>query len=105
MCFSVCRESGKKPQADGEAAAAAGARPRDFCLPRRPKRHVPHENGYILYTCMHLVAGLGDSSLVYCGNAALKNKVSYFFGYCQNKKAPCQLAQTGTLNTQSKVIR
>lgn len=53
MCFSVCRESGKKPQADGEAAAAAGARPWDFYLPRWPKRHVPHENGYILYTCMH----------------------------------------------------
>jgi len=40
VCISVCREPGKEPQADGEAAAAAGERPGDFLLPRWPKRHV-----------------------------------------------------------------
>lgn len=34
VCVSVCRESGKEPQADGEAAAAAGERPGDFLLLR-----------------------------------------------------------------------
>lgn len=88
MCFSVCRESGKKPQADGEAAAAAGARPRDFCLPRWPKRHVPHKNGYILYTCMHLVAGLGvlwgcrfekECQVFTCALAKQKQMSNHFF--------------------------
>lgn len=40
VCVSICRESGKEPQADGEAAAATGERPGDFLLPRWPKRHV-----------------------------------------------------------------
>ena len=42
VCVSICRESGKEPQADGEAAAATGERPGDFLLPRWPKRHVLH---------------------------------------------------------------
>lgn len=42
VCVSVCRESGKEPPADGEAAAAAGERPGDFLLPWWPQWHVLH---------------------------------------------------------------
>lgn len=43
VCVSVCREFGKEPQADGEAAVAAGERPWDFLVPWWPQWHVCHK--------------------------------------------------------------